>query len=291
MSPERAGLGGLDIDTRSDIYSLGVLLYELLIGKPPLDVKALTTGGLDEMRRFIQEIEAPRPSTRVSKLDPAGLTTLARKRRVDIHRFQKQIRGDLDWVVLKALEKDRTRRYQTATAFAEEICRYLNNEPVSAVAPTAVYLFIKYARRHRASLAIAAGIAALLVGSAGYISAQAAKAREAALKASEAERLRSPAPPGGSARRRESSDARKGSRTLIERAADGLSLRFWDLRSTSSTCPPAGSCRRSRNRTSPSTPRTWWPAWEPWSTTPTGWSSAISPPAPCSWTATGQATP
>jgi serine/threonine protein kinase/WD40 repeat protein len=191
MSPEQAGMSGLDIDTRSDVYSLGVLLYELLTGSTPMDVRDLTTGGYDEMRRRIKEVEAPKPSTRISSLNEADLTTMARRRRSDPHRLKRQLRGDLDRVILKALEKDRTRRYETATAFAEDIRRYLNHEPVTAVPPTALYLFTRYARRHKASLAMAASIGLTLIVSASYSVAQAVKAGRAAAAARAAEQLKS----------------------------------------------------------------------------------------------------
>jgi len=191
MSPEQAGMSGLDIDTRSDVYSLGVLLYELLTGGTPIDVRELTTGGYEEMRRRIKELEAPKPSTRISSLNDAELTMMARRRKSDPTRLKRQLRGDLDRVILKALEKDRTRRYDTATAFADDVQRYLNNEPVTAVPPTVMYLFTKYARRHRTSLAMAASIAVILVISATYSAAQAVRAGRAAQQAQEAEKLKS----------------------------------------------------------------------------------------------------
>src|SRR5205823_5666098 len=130
MSPEQAKLSGLDIDTRTDIYSLGVLLYELLTGKTPLDAKILLSGGYDEIRRRIKEEEPPRPSTRVSTMEGEELTSFAKHRKLDPRRFAAELRGDLDWIVMKALEKDRTRRYETANGLSADITRFLKNEPV-----------------------------------------------------------------------------------------------------------------------------------------------------------------
>ena len=163
MSPEQAEMSGLDIDTRSDIYSLGVLLYELLVGRTPLDGKELMSGGYDEIRRRIKEEEPPKPSTRVNTLERSEKTTVAKHRKVGPEQLSSELRGDLDWIVLKALEKDRTRRYETANGFALDIKRFLANEPVAAVPPSSGYLLKKYARRHRGALAVAAAIAGLLV--------------------------------------------------------------------------------------------------------------------------------
>ena len=160
MSPEQAQLSGLDIDTRADIYSLGVLLYELLTGNTPFDTKELLAAGLDEMRRKIREDEPAKPSTRLSTMQAMDLMTVAERRHVEPPKLIHLIRGDLDWLVMKCLEKDRTRRYETANGLAVDVQRHLRNEPVVARPPSNFYRFQKLVRRHQ--LAFATG--AVLVG-------------------------------------------------------------------------------------------------------------------------------
>jgi serine/threonine-protein kinase len=152
MSPEQAQLGGLDVDTRSDIYSLGVLLYELLTGTTPLEKERLKEMSYDELRRIIREEEPARPSTRVSTLGQAA-TTVSTKRSSDPKRLSRLFRGELDWIVMKCLEKDRNRRYETASAVAADVQRYVNDEPVLACSPSAAYRLRKFARRRRAAFA------------------------------------------------------------------------------------------------------------------------------------------
>jgi tetratricopeptide (TPR) repeat protein len=154
MSPEQAELSGLDIDTRTDVYALGVLLYELLTGTTPFDEERLRTAGFDEMRRIIREEEPPRPSTRISTLGQAA-ATVSENRKSDPRRLSQLCRGELDWIVMKALEKDRNRRYESASAFAADVQRYLHDEPVQACPPSAWYRFRKFARRNKAALVIA----------------------------------------------------------------------------------------------------------------------------------------
>jgi WD40 repeat protein/serine/threonine protein kinase len=167
MSPEQAVMTSLDIDTRSDIYSLGVLLYELLTGKTPFEQKELLAAGLDEMRLTIREKEPPKPSTRLSAMANDELTTTASRRQIEAPRLIRTVRGDLDWIVMKALEKERDRRYETANGFARDIQRHLNDEPVVARRPSRAYRFQKLVRRN--SLAFGAVAAVVLILALGVL--------------------------------------------------------------------------------------------------------------------------
>ena len=156
MSPEQAELTGLDIDTRTDVYSLGVLLYELLVGAQPFDPQELRGSGFDEMRRKIREQDPPRPSTRVGSLGAAS-TTAADSRRTDPRSLGRTLRGDLDWITMKALEKDRTRRYASASELAADLLHHLRHEPILAGPPGVGYRFRKMLLRHRGLVAAILG--------------------------------------------------------------------------------------------------------------------------------------
>lgn len=176
MSPEQADPIGDDIDTRSDIYSLGVILYQLLTGVTPFDIKTMRAAALDEIKRIIREVDPPRPSTRLSSLGDE-LNTVARQRALEPRRLGTLLQGDLDWIIMKALEKDRSRRYETASGLAADVERYMHNEPVSATPPGSVYRLRKFVVRNRGLVTAGAVVAlTLLVGvmgtTYGMISAQ-----------------------------------------------------------------------------------------------------------------------
>ena len=179
MSPEQAELGDPDIDTRSDVYSLGVILYELLTGRPPHDPKSLVQAGLAEIRRIIREIDPPRPSTAVATLTNADRATVARLRGAAAIKLTSVLRGDLDWIVMRCLEKNRDRRYGTASDLAEDVRRHLRHEPVTARPPQALYQLRKFIARHRVACASAAVVAAALVGGTVISLQQAARAARA----------------------------------------------------------------------------------------------------------------
>lgn len=228
MSPEQALSSGEDIDTRSDVYSLGIILYELLAGVPPLELRK---AALDEILRKVREDDAPKPSTRIRTQDPATSTDVAHKRHTEPSILVRQIRGELDAISLKALEKDRNRRYGSASEFAADVGRYLRNEPVLAVAPSLAYRARKFGRRHRTGLVTAAAFALVLIAATVVSVRQSIRARREAAVAQAVSSflqndLLAQASAAGQSRMKAKPDPNITVRTVLDRAAQKIDGKF-----------------------------------------------------------------
>ncbi len=215
MSPEQADPSSMDIDTRTDVYALGVILYELLAGSPPIDPKQFQRGALLEMLRMVREVDPPKPSTKVKTAE--ALPSIAASRDVDPEQLKRALRGDLDWIVMKALEKDRSRRYETANGFAADVRRHLAYEPVQAAPPNRAYRLRKFVRKHRGAVVAASLIVvALLAGIAGTTWGL----FRADQRRAEAEKARAAAAARVKERDRALGEARESKRTADARAAE-----------------------------------------------------------------------
>ncbi len=230
MSPEQAKLNQLDVDTRSDIYSLGVLLYELLTGDTPYDRQRLRSAAFDEVLRIIREDEPPRPSTRLSS--SIALPKVASNRRLDPAKLAKLIRGELDWIVMKCLEKDRNRRYETANGLAADLQNYLQDEPVQACPPSAYYRLKKFVRRNNVLAAYMAGLTFAMIISVVFIVSlvQQREAKEAALEIATTNEARATAISGVMQEMLQAAnpDAAHGANYTVRRMLDDFSAKFSD---------------------------------------------------------------